>query len=379
MITKRLVIVLMLAAILSLAAAVSAYMGNHRWRAQDLAGEAMLPGLAAKLNSIAQVEIRDKAGSLNLQREGSGWRLQNEDGYPADPARVNALLIGLAELERLEAKTDRPERYSALGLDAPDKPEGQGGGTLVTLQGQDGSALGSLIIGKLRAERLGDAVGISGTYVRAPDDAQSWLVSGDLRAASELSRWVDTRMLGLTRDQIARATVTPAGQPPLTLSRVRGGDGQQSFTIENLPADLTLKSPSGAMLAATDFAGLSFEAVRKMPAQPGVPASTVELTTTQGMVLRLLLTREGQANWVSIAQLAPGSNQEAAAALKKRIEGWQFRLSETAARPFFVTLAALTEKKEAPAGQPNGGSPAAPMGDQEAPDEDQTPGQPEAE
>ncbi|WP_137390521.1 DUF4340 domain-containing protein [Rhodoligotrophos defluvii] len=350
MITPRVVVGLLVAAIVSLTAAAWSYSSNHQWTALDAGGEAMLPGLDQRLGDVAAIEVKDPAGAITLKRDGSVWRIANQDGYPADTQRVHALLITLAELKRIEPKTDRPDRYGVLGVGAPDKPDTEGAGTLVTLKAQDDATLAALIVGSLRAQRLGErgAPGVSGTYVRMPDQAQSWLVSQDVEVSSRLDRWVSTNVLGLRRDQIAEAVITPAGQPPMMLKRKGSAEGEQTFTIENLPANRQPKSSSGPMLAATDFAGLSFDAVRKLQDEGGSPASTVALATTDGMRLKLVLTKSGDESWLAVTQLAPGENKDASSALVRRTQGWQFRLSDAAAKPFFPSLNDLTEARPAP-------------------------------
>ncbi len=78
------------------------------------------PNLINRVNDIQKVIIHQGESTLTLARAGAGWSLEERNAYPVRPEKVREAVLGLAQLELLERKTNRPERYKALDLGDPE-------------------------------------------------------------------------------------------------------------------------------------------------------------------------------------------------------------------------------------------------------------------
>ena len=68
-------------------------------------GEAIYPGLAAKLNAVEKFTVARKEGNFTLVRKGDDWTAMEKSGYPADFAKIRRTMLEIADLKKLEAKT----------------------------------------------------------------------------------------------------------------------------------------------------------------------------------------------------------------------------------------------------------------------------------
>ena len=122
----------------------------------DVTADALLlPGLAEQVNDVNRIEIV-KAGSntvATLRKGEQQWRVDQMGGYRADWSKIQALLAALAQARVIEAKTDKPEYYSRLGVE--DISAEDAGGVLVNF-GSDDEMTGVAWHGRyLVRERLG--------------------------------------------------------------------------------------------------------------------------------------------------------------------------------------------------------------------------------
>ncbi len=103
---------------------------------------------------------------------------------------MRALVVALADMRLVEAKTSLPERY------APARGRGSaaGGCQVAPAAGSrraDGKVLAEAILGKRQHRLTGNQP--AGTYLRRPGEAQSWLASGGVDLETEAALWLDER------------------------------------------------------------------------------------------------------------------------------------------------------------------------------------------
>ena len=164
----------------------------------------MLPEVAALTHSVRFIELLQGDRTVRLERrEGDRWVLSDRGGYPADPAAVRSLLSGLAQLDREEAKTRRPDRHRELNLAWPD-PEGRA--RLVRLQADPETSPVEVILGQ---ERITPRL----TYVRRRDQDQTWRCRGGVNADVDLQRWMRRDLLSLPAQEVLEAAWSPARTP----------------------------------------------------------------------------------------------------------------------------------------------------------------------
>ena len=186
---KSTFLLLLLATVVFVTAAAYAVLSGERAAAPMAQGQRALPDLAARLDQLAWMRLAQGTKKTDFAAVGGRWVLIEKGNYPANAGKVRRLLLGLADLTLVEAKTRRPELWSRLDLDDPSN----GRSTLIRLQGRTGATVAELIVGKTRRDRLGS--GNDGVYVRKPGDGQAWLARGSLDLPADLNGWLDRRIV----------------------------------------------------------------------------------------------------------------------------------------------------------------------------------------
>src|SRR5882724_2545827 len=238
---KRSLIVLTAATLAFVALAVVAIATGDRTVSRAAPGEAALPALGGKLGDVASVGLKRGALELTFVRDGDGWFVAEKGNYPAAAGKVRQIVLGMADLALVEPKTQKADLYPRIEVDDP----GKGKSTLVALKDKSGAALGEMIIGKRRYDRLG--AGNDGIYIRKPGDAQAWLARGSLEFSDQLSSWLDRRVLDLPEKRIDKMTLTQPDGARLVITRP-SPDAQ--FTVEEAPDDAKFKSETATLQPA---------------------------------------------------------------------------------------------------------------------------------
>ena len=125
-------------------------------------GRKVFPDLMSKINDVEEIVISAKSGTATISRDGDTWGVKEKSGYPANMGKVRELLIGLGELEILEAKTKNPELYEKLGLQDVAAEGSLSNGVMIT--GADGTTMANAVIGTRRPAK-GDP-SLDEVYVR---------------------------------------------------------------------------------------------------------------------------------------------------------------------------------------------------------------------
>lgn len=318
------------------------------------------PGLAARLNEVAAIEITGAEGALRLARAGEEWTVASKDGYPAKFDTVKQLLVALAELAPRERKTADPERYTRLGLTDP----GVGSESLgVRLAAADGSEIAGFILGGQV-----DAGGTPQRFVRTAGDPQSWLAEGQIDAPTDAMRWLDAAITQIARDRITRVTITHPDAEVVSLAREQGGT---NYTIETVPEGRTPKPAGEVGATASALAYLRFDDVRAGEGPDGQAGEPVVAVYETADDLRVTVrTWEVEGKWwatfeaEAIAGPAapagesseesppsadppadPAADPQAEAdTLDAKLSGWVFSIPEYQAKSFRKRLADLTEE-----------------------------------
>ncbi|MGE0214096.1 MAG: DUF4340 domain-containing protein [Parvibaculaceae bacterium] len=339
----RSVLLLAVAALVSVALAVWAYSANNRIVVSSAdTGERLFPALVEKANDVAEVTLKGADGSFTVKAKDGKWTIAS--GYPASQEKITRIVVELARMVRVEPKTDNPAKYPLLEVDAPDKPDAKG--RLLTVKDAKGATLAEVILGKTATGGIGG--GKDAQYVRLPSEPASWLVEGRVDARAALDSFVDTSILSLDREAVAAARFIHPDGSVLELKKTgKTEDGQSKYEITGLPAGAKLKSESEASFAATDIAVLEFTDVR-----PGkdmaTPAARAELEMEKGLKLGFGLTEDAGKAWVSVSVLSPGEDKAAADAITAKTKGWEFQVGDYKAKQFKKTLGDLTEAAPAP-------------------------------
>ncbi|MEE4378286.1 MAG: DUF4340 domain-containing protein [Candidatus Competibacteraceae bacterium] len=202
---------------------------QDRWAHQAEPTQRFLPELQARLNDITRLQVQIAgAEPATVERQGERWVVAEKSGYPADTGLLRKELLTLAQLERLEAMTRKPEKYERLGLQSIDQ-EGSAARQIQVWAGEQ-----PLV--KMLAGKTGPS---NGTYVRLLDDPQSWLSSANITSPSRPEDWLDKELLSLTQNQIHRVVLQSPEGEAYTLTNP--DPNALSFVLEPIPEGKRVK------------------------------------------------------------------------------------------------------------------------------------------
>ena len=321
-------------AVLAGAAALS--LGLAAWAVVDRdvpvvsapASQALFPRLLDHVNDVRAVKLVTPDGPLTVQgADGVHWTLAEKGGYPVEQKQIRDLVLALANLQLLEAKTDDPKLLKRLELEEPGAEGAKS--RSVTLDDTAGKPLAAAVVGKPKPGLYGGGRG--GVYVRRAGDNQAWLAAGELDLPSDALALLNHEVIDIPQAQVARVTLQPAGGEPILLQRPDAKT--TAFTTDApLPEGRALDSAKVEELAGT-LANLTLEDVKPASALP-VPAdaSHARFETFDGLVVDVTLVRVGDGdaaeNWLELAvqPIAGGQPMKEAEALKTKTDGWAYKV-----------------------------------------------------
>lgn len=219
-----------------------------------IAGNVFLPGLQASINDIARVRISgSQEESVTLEKNDTGWTVQEKSSYPADSGNIRKTLLALAGASIIEGKTANPDYYQQLGVSDPAAE----GATGVQLELEGLAEPLRIILGK-REYQPRDS-----TFVRRPDEKQSWLVSGAIGADKDPLQWIDREVMDIGSDRVQSIRIQHADGEVLQLRKETRA--QDNFEVVDVPAERELSSESAANPLAAVLASLRLSDVSPLP------------------------------------------------------------------------------------------------------------------
>ena len=292
-------------------AAVFAVLSQPTATTLQFVDEPAFPALRENPDAVAKIILSSPAGTITLVREtGDRWAALERHGYPVDRKRVRDLVVALADMRLIERKTAQPERYDRLEVEAPDAENAES--ELVRLEAADGTVLAEAIIGKQRYRLTGTEP--SGTYLRRPDEAQSWLASGGIQIDREVARWLDGEIVDLDPEAIRRIEIQRAGES--SYAAVRDDPGGE-LHLAGLAGDETLKEDADLTRLTVRCPSVRLDDVRPRE-QLTWPAEqhTARVETFDGVELSVRLAQIDDRYWATFEArtVAPTQNGGAAPA-----------------------------------------------------------------
>ena len=308
-------LVLAAVTVVTTVAAVFAILGQPAVTTLRFVDQPAFPALRENPDAVGKITLTAPAGTITLVREtGDRWSALERYGYPVDRKRVRDLVVALADMRLIERKTAQPERYGRLQVEAPDADKAQS--QLVRLETADGKVLAEAIIGKERYRLTGTEP--TGTYLRRPDEAQSWLASGGVQIEHEVARWLDGEIVQLDPAAIRRIEIERAGEPGYAAERAKPGDPLQLAGLaegEALKQDADLNHLTGA-LSSVRLDDVKPRDQLSWPAQQ----HTAQIDTFDGVELTVHLAQIDDQYWATFdaRRIAPAQNGGAAPAAEAK-------------------------------------------------------------
>ena len=150
--------------------------------------EVLFPSFDDVLPEIAYIEFSNQNGKSVIEIIDNQWLISSSNNFPANTELLSRFFIQLREANILDAKTNREDLLYKLGLDDENKMQ-------LILKSEDGEVLYSLDIGIYNYN-------IPGSYIKAPESNQSYLVSTNLTADVSDFYWVPTDLINVGKSQI---------------------------------------------------------------------------------------------------------------------------------------------------------------------------------
>ncbi|MCH9052131.1 MAG: DUF4340 domain-containing protein [Proteobacteria bacterium] len=352
---------LALSTITAIAVAAAVFVIAERDSALGGASRAlMFPGLMDRLEEVATIKVTHADGEATIERKAKAWVVKEASSYPADMEKVREVLIGLAQIETVEPKTKRADRYAKLEVEDATGKDAKS--ARVTLTDAKGGTLADLIVGKTKFS----LEGIDSLYVRRPGEERAWLARGRVEPARERLGWVDQSFLSIGRERIRKATLRRPGSPPLVVFKDKAGD--EDFKLAGMPPGTEIKDEFAVSDIARVLQGMTFDDVRPVADVPvdqgGEPYGVYE--TFDGLIFDLWLGEADGKTWLA-GRAKAGTDPAPTEEVKKEIEEintrlgtWRYALAEYELKNLKKTMADLVTKKEetkegadkTPAGEP---------------------------
>jgi Domain of unknown function (DUF4340) len=280
--------------VITTVAAVVAVLSQPAVTTLRFVDEPAFPALRDNPDAVAKITLTTPEGMITLVREtGDRWSALERYGYPVDRKRVRDLVVALADMRLIERKTAQPERYDRLQVEPPDAEQAQS--KLVRLEAADGKVLAEAIIGKQRYRLTGTEP--SGTYLRRPDEAQSWLASGGVQIEQAVAEWLEDEIVDVDPAAIRRIVIERAGEPGYVAARDKP---DQDLRIVGLAKDEALKADADLGQLAGALSNVAFEDVKPRD-QLTWPAQqhTARIQTFDGVELTVRLAQIDEAYWAT--------------------------------------------------------------------------------
>ncbi len=302
--------------------------------AEVASGRLAFPGLAAKLQSAARVEIENQGKTLVIEKHGKIWGVADRGLYPVQGDKLRAVLTGLTELRLVAKRTDRPDELELLGLGHP--ASAKSAADLVRVLNASGKPIAAIVLGHRKVLTGGDVP--QEIYVRWPGQNQAWLAEGTVEIDADPSLWLDRDIADIQNAKIRSVDITTPGQH--LIFTAKAGKLVLIAPTQHPPLD---RYKIEDMQRAFEY--LTFDDVRPGPALPGKPAGQAIFTTTDGMVVRVTLNEGAKHAWAAFSAVGG----KGGAALEARVKGWVYQLGSWKRTAFVPTLADLATKSAAAA------------------------------
>ena len=350
MLNKKFVIKLALLTLVVTAAAFLVYYERLSSTISKVTETSVFPALASEIGSIRKITIKNSQGSqkesFTIVPEGKHWKVLEKGGYLARDTAIRETLLGLTELVYLEVKTKDPNRHKKLNLGNTNLKTSKA--TQIILEDDSGKILVDAHFGK-RIQNLSG--GTPSSYFRQSNDAQTWLVRGELDVRGEILDWLSVVLLSIQRERILEASFQSSNQPTLVL---RYNTDMERFDIQDLSKDREIKSRYRVLNVGTIPENLTLKDVRPAKLTPDPNLRSVVWQTSDGLIVTLKLAREDGSDkrpWAQISAVTSKNAKEKvkneARNINSKTRGWEFWLGNDVIKRLNETAVTLTKEKAA--------------------------------
>lgn len=333
---------LVVLAVLAVAAAAAAVLVQREDAGIAQSGEKLLPDLLERLDDVTRIEATHAGETVTLALADDRWSVTGHHGYPAETAEVRRLLVGTAELVRIEPKTANAEHYARLELEDPADEDAESFGYVMKDAGE--GSIASVVVGKRRFVHT--TPGVDEYFVRVAGDPRVWLVSGQIPRNRQAVDWLRREVTDIDQMRVRRAAVTHPDGTVVEVSKSSPKD--TDFTLRGIPEGHELDETFAVHSIGTALAKFTLNDVAPVDevdfGAGGIEAMTetfdgVRLTMRTGALGERTLIRMDAEFDPALVTAAEGGEAEAplldeaaaraeAEALRRRWQGWAYEVPE---------------------------------------------------
>lgn len=243
--------------------------------------QALYVGGNKKAAGITAIQLHNSQGTL-LQAEliDGQWMARFDQfatTYPLNKSALAEFIQSLTQARLIEAKTSKKDNYHHLGLEAIDNQDSLA--TQVSILSNDSIVPWQVLIGNKVA-------GAQGTYVRKPQEAQSWKIDKTIAVPSNKFDWLKRPILELTAIDLAMIARTDSKG----WSIARQEDGE--FALNGLPKGRELRYPGIINALVDSVLELDFEQLLPLGDEQWQKAKiisrlSIKTTTDQQLQLKI--------------------------------------------------------------------------------------------
>lgn len=293
-----------LTALVLIAVALGVFVSSSN-KVSDFDSSMLLPELQEKVEQISGFTVSNSEGVVfdAILQDGL-WLSDNVANYPVDQEQLTDLLEALLEAEKVEPKTAKAENYSRLGVEDINAADSQS--TLLQIHSLTGSW--QVIVGNKGARG-------NGSYVRFPDEEQSWLTQVSIDLPTNKNDWLLQPILDMEKENIV--SVARVDEQSWSATKAEDSD---DFILDQIPEGRELKYDTVVNSVVTNIAGLKFDDLQQVTQSQWLDeqiVGTLQFTLQTGETVQILLAKIGDDHWAQF------SSED----LESYWEKWQYKLS----------------------------------------------------
>jgi hypothetical protein len=287
----------------------------------DKRGVAVFPDILKKANDVVGISVRDTSKIFTVVNTGKGF-VEKDSRYPVKDDIYRDLVGAAASLTYEEAKTADEGRYSDVGLADPQKEKAANkAGREVTLLDAAGKKLAQFYVGS-RESNVGGARG--GQYIRLPGEKRVWLVRGAANVPSPHTAWFEINLINLNKAALAKVELSGGGLEDL---KFESANKDADLKLLNTPPQGRKENTTNTLRLAFMVDPISFDDVRKPKGEVKPDARKMVVMSRDGLQITITNVGELKDGWVRIsAESTDDKSKKAAAELKPKIDGFEFKL-----------------------------------------------------
>lgn len=358
---------LVVLAVLAVAAAAAAVLVQREDAGIAQSGEKLFPDLLERLGDVTRIEATHAGETVTLALADDSWSVTGHHGYPAETAEVRGLLVGAAELVRVEPKTANAEHYTRLELEDPADEDAESFGYVMKDAG--GESIAGVVVGKRRFVHT--TPGVDEYFVRVAGDPRVWLVSGRIPRNRQAVDWLRREVTDIDQIRVRRAAVTHPDGTVVEVSKSSPKD--TDFTLQGIPEGHELDETFAVHSIGTALAKFTLNDVAPVEevdfGAGGIEAVAetfdgVRLTMRTGTLGERTLIRMDAEFDPALVTAAEGEEIEAplldeaaaraeAEALRRRWQGWAYEVPEYTLNNLRKTVEDLVKPMEEETEEPS--------------------------